>query len=292
MSGILECIVNISAGQNSELIEKITSFLQSSNGVELLHVDSGFDVNRTVFTFFVSEEEFINTGFRFIQQAQRGIDMREQAGHHPRVGAVDVFPVVAFSDITKERALELTNSLAEKVGRELQTPIYLYEHSQNKTHRSRLEQIRKGGYEAMAERMSDPNWIPDYGPKQFNERTGVTVMGVRDILLAVNFTIPNLTLAQGKIIAGKIRTSGRVITGHRLKGKFKNLKAIAWLLPRYHHIQVSTNITNHKQTPLHRVFDEVNLLAIQYGSGVIQTEVIGMLPKSAFIKFKEKILNC
>jgi len=284
---MLECIPNISSS-NKQLIAALKHYLENQAGCKLYNIDRHESVNRSVFTYLVEEANFIDVAIGFFKLTYAAIDMQSQNGLHPRIGAIDVFPVVPLGKTSKKVAVQLTHQLAEQVGKDFGIPIYLYEHSQKSQHRKRLEQIRKGGYEGLTEKMQLPEWQADYGPTTFNQQSGVTVMGVRDILIAINFGLNNASLQVAKVIAKKIRSSGYLLARQRIPGLLPNVKAIGWRIPEYQMVQVSVNITDYKTTGLHKVYTTVNTLAKEYRSEISHAEIIGILPEDALLAAGKK----
>jgi len=206
---IIECVPNFSEGQKSDVIEQITDSIKSVEGVKLLDVDPGFEMNRTVVTFIGNPEAVKEAAFRAIKKAAELIDMRKHQGTHPRMGATDVCPFVPVSGISTEECIELGNAVAERVGKELAIPVYLYEMSARTVQRKNLAFIRMGEYEALEEKLKKPDWNPDYGPARFNAKAGATVIGVREFLIAYNI---NLNTKESKFatdIAFELREKGR-----------------------------------------------------------------------------------
>jgi len=283
----IECIPNVSEGRDDKIILALSQLLSSHQNVRLLHIDQGWSANRTVFTFLVDKNSLIEVGAQFMKLANQLIDMSKQTGAHPRVGAVDVFPMVALEKKDEGKLLDLSKILAEKVSKELSLPIYLYEKSQPKPYRKRLEQIRKGGYEAFFKKIKLPEWRPDFGPSNIQKESGVTVIGVRDILIAVNFSLNTKNISIAKNIAERIRTTGVSRNGEHYPGVFSHLKAIGWFMSEYECAQVSTNITNYKSTQLHKVFETINIIAKEHNCKIHETELIGMIPEDALLSAGE-----
>jgi glutamate formiminotransferase len=279
MDRLLECVPNFSEGRNSEIIKKIAFAIQKMQGVNLLHVDSGFSVNRTVMTFIGHPEAVIDAAYEAIKVAAEWIDMSVQEGTHPRIGATDVCPLVPLKGLTLEEASEYALALSQRVGKFLGIPVYLYEYSSKYDYRKKLADIRRGGYEHFEQKMNLPEWKPDYGPDTFNQRTGATVIGVRKILIAFNI---NLNTADQKIaskIASRIREGG--------ENGMQGVRAIGWFIPEYNAAQVSLNITDYLQCPIHLVFEECKKLAYQIGVEITGSELIGMIPQRALLEAGE-----
>lgn len=206
---LIECVPNFSEGQRPEIIKQITDEIENVEGVKLLDVDPGFDMNRTVVTFIGSPEAVKKAAFNSIKKAAELIDMSKHKGSHPRMGATDVCPFVPVSGITTEECIELSKEVAKKVGEELSIPVYLYEKSASKPERENLAKIRQGEYEALEEKLKKPEWKPDFGPTKFNAKAGGTVIGVREFLIAYNINLNTREVNHATDIAFEIREKGR-----------------------------------------------------------------------------------
>ena len=206
---LIECVPNFSEGQRPEIIKLITDEIEKVEGARLLDVDPGFDMNRTVVTFIGSPEAVKKAAFNSIKKASELIDMSKHKGSHPRMGATDVCPFVPVSGVTTEECIELSNEVAKKVGEELGIPIYLYEKSAAKPERENLAKIRQGEYEALEEKLKKPEWKPDFGPQKFNAKSGATVIGVREFLIAYNINLNTREVNHATDIAFEIREKGR-----------------------------------------------------------------------------------
>jgi glutamate formiminotransferase/formiminotetrahydrofolate cyclodeaminase len=291
---LIECVPNFSEGRDMAVIQQITNAIESVEGIKLLDVDPGKATNRTVVTFVGEPEAVIEAAFRGIQKAAEVIDMRNHKGEHPRMGATDVCPLVPVNGITMEETAAFAKKLAERVGNALQIPVYLYEHAQDNKERSNLSVIRHGEYEGFFEKISLPEWKPDFGPRDFNPITGATVIGARDFLIAYNVNLNTKSTRIANRIAFDVREAGRVVregnpyTGKikldengesvRIPGKLKNVKAIGWYIEEYQMAQISINLTDYKSTPLHTVFEECRKSADERGSRVTGSELVGLIP--------------
>lgn len=279
---IIECIPNFSEGRDAVKVQAIVDAISSVVGIKVLHVDSGYDANRTVITFVGSPEEIEESAFRAIKKASEVIDMREQRGTHPRIGATDVMPIVPISGVSIEESKAISYRLSARVANELAIPIYNYEKSAKKDNRQRLEIIRKGEYEGLQEKMILPEWNPDYG-QEYNAKAGATVIGTRPFLLAYNVNLSTRDVTIAKTIAKNIRESGKVVNGVRVKGLFKGVKAIGWDVPEYDMVQVSTNITNTQEVGLHDVYEAIKASAKKIGVSTAGSELIGLTPLSCLL---------
>lgn len=299
---IVECVPNFSEGRDKKIIKQITDEIEAVDGVRLLDVDPGEATNRTVVTFVGSPDAVAEAAFKAVAKAGELIDMRLHHGAHPRIGATDVLPIVPVSGITLEECAEIARRLARRIAEELAIPCYCYEAAAFKPERRNLAVCRKGEYEAIAERITDPAESPDFGARPMDERvarTGCTVVGARDFLIAVNFNLNTTSTRRANAVAFDVREKGRPeregnpITG-KIKldadgkkimrpGTLKATKAIGWYIEEYGIAQVSMNITNMGITPLHKAFDEVCRCAALRGLRVTGTEIVGLVPERALL---------
>ena len=302
MKQLIECVPNFSEGRNLEVIKQITNEIETVEGIKLLDVDPGASTNRTVVTFVGEPADVLEAAFRGIRKAQELIDMRNHHGDHPRFGATDVCPLVPVAGITMEETAEYARKLAERVGKELNIPVFCYENSAFKPERRNLANCRQGEYEALKERIVTKEWKPDFGPNKFTEsvaKSGASAIGARDFLIAVNYNLNTTSTRRANAIAFDVREKGRPkregnpITGKIIKdangnpvmipGTLKGTKAIGWFIKEYGIAQVSMNITSIRETPLHVAFEEVCKKAAARGIRVTGTEIVGLVPKSVLI---------
>lgn len=299
---LIECVPNFSEGRDRAIIDAITDSIKSVENISLLDVDPGEATNRTVVTFVGEPDDVVEAAFRGISRAAELIDMRKHHGAHPRMGATDVCPLIPVSGITLEECAELARKLAKRVADELGIPTYCYEASAFRPERKNLAVCRAGEYEALPEKMGSEAKGPDFGNRPFDEaaaRTGATTIGARDFLIAVNFNLNTTSTRRANAIAFDVREKGRPmreggkLTGRPLKdengntimqpGTLKGTKAIGWYIDEYGIAQVSMNITDMAQTPLHVAFDEVTRAAAARGIRVTGTEIVGLVPKRALV---------
>ena len=300
---LIECVPNFSEGRNMQIIKQITDEVEKIEGVKLLNVDPGVATNRTVVTFVGTPEQIIEAAFMAIKKAGEIIDMRQHHGEHPRMGATDVCPFIPIAGVTMEECTEYSRILAKRVGEELSIPVYCYESAAFTPERRNLANCRAGEYEGLSNRLSNPQWKPDFGPAQFSERvshTGATAIGARDFLVAINFNLNTTSTRRANAIAFDVREKGRKkrdgnpITGKVVKdekgadiwipGTLKGCKAIGWFIEEYGIAQVSMNVTNITQTPVHIAFDEVVEKAALRGIRVTGCEIVGLIPKKVLIE--------
>ncbi len=299
---LVECVPNFSEGRDMNIIKQITDAIESVEGVKLLNVDPGKATNRTVVTFVGEPEAVVEAAFRGIKKAAELIDMSKHHGEHPRMGATDVVPFVPISGVTMEEAVQYARQLAKRVGEELKIPVYLYEFAATSEERRNLANIRSGEYEALPEKLKDPKWKPDFGPAQWNEhiaKTGATVIGARNFLIAYNVNLNTTSTRRANAIAFDVREIGRIkrigdpITGKkvldengnpvRIPGTLRKVKAIGWYIEEYGICQISMNLTDINVTPMHIAFDEVSEKARLRGVRVTGSEIVGLVPLKAMI---------
>lgn len=302
MKQIIECVPNFSEGRDRAIIDAITKEIEQGGEVKLLDVDPGEATNRTVVTFVGEPASVMDAAIRAMKKAAELIDMRQHHGAHPRMGATDVCPLIPVSGISLEECATLARKLAERASAELGIPTYCYEAAAFTPERKNLAVCRAGEYEALADKMNHPGKAPDFGDRPFDEaaaRTGATAVGARDFLIAVNFNLNTTSTRRANAIAFDVREKGRPmreggkVTGKPLKdengkpimipGTLKGTKAIGWFIDEYGIAQVSMNITNMSDTPLHVAFDEVSRKAAARGIRVTGTEIVGLIPKRALI---------
>lgn len=284
---IIECVPNFSEGRNTKVLNAIADAIRKVNEVKLLHLDQGEAANRTVFTFAGTPNAVIEAAFQAIKTATQLIDMRYHKGEHPRIGATDVCPLVPIANINMGEVKKYANQLGERVGTELDIPVYLYEHSAKTTIRKNLATIRSGEYEGLEAKMQLPDWQPDYG-NFFNAKTGGTVIGARDFLIAYNINLNTNSVEIANMIAKAIRESGKLITKKngektRILGKCKSLKALGWYIKEYGKAQVSINLTNYRITGIHHAFEACSSVAADFDVKVTGSELIGLIPLSAML---------
>ena len=298
MQKLIECVPNFSEGRDEKIIRQITDAIKSTDGVSLLDVDPGATTNRTVVTLVGSPDAAVEAAFRGIKKAAELIDMRKHKGAHPRMGATDVCPFIPVSNVTWDEAIDCANNLGKRVGEELGIPIYLYEKATKDKSRSNLAVIRAGEYEGFTEKIKKPEWKPDFGPAKIGN-AGATVIGAREFLVAYNANLNTKSVRRANSVAFDVREQGRFKTEDgtpsgkkvldakgepvRIPGMLKHVKAIGWFVKEYGIAQVSMNLTNIEETPLHVAFDACVESAIKRGLRVTGSEVVGMVPKKCLI---------
>ena len=296
---LLECVPNFSEGNDLGIIKQITDAIESVEGISLLDVDPGKATNRTVVTFVGAPQDVIEAAVRGGKKSAELIDMAKHTGEHPRFGAMDVCPLVPVSGITMEETVAYARQLGQRLGEEAGLTIYLYEHAAMSEERRNLANVRKGEYEGLKERVSTPDWQPDFGPAEFNARSGATAVSARDFLIAYNVNLNTTSTRRANAIAFDVREKGRIkregdpLTGPIAKdengktvwisGSLKSVKAIGWYIEEYGIAQISMNLTNIGVTPMHVAFDEVVAKARERGIRVTGSELVGLIPLRAML---------
>lgn len=299
---LIECVPNISEGRNMEKINEIARVVESVEGVKLLNVDPGKATNRTVITFVGEPKEVIDAAFLLIKKSKELIDMSTHSGEHPRMGATDVCPLVPIANISMEETAKWANKLGQRVGQELEIPVYLYEAAAKNKERENLANCRSGEYEGLKKKLVDPNWKPDFGPAKFDDsvaKSGATAISARDFLVAYNINLNTTSTRRANAVAFDIREAGRLKReGDKLSGKiikdsngepmrvpglFKDVKGIGWFIKEYGVAQISYNLTNINVSTLHEVFDKTCQRAQARGLRVSGSELIGLVPKKVII---------
>src|SRR5438445_2453094 len=299
MQKLIECVPNFSEWHDPDISRQITDAIASADGVSLLDVDPGATTNRTVVTFVGSPKTVVEGAFRGIQKAAELIDMREHKGAHPRMGATDVCPFIPISNVNWKEASSCATELAKRVGDELKIPAYLYEKAAKDPTRANLAVIREGEYEGFFDKIKQSEWHPDFGPNEFNAKSGATVIGAREFLIAYNVNLNTTAVRRANSVAFDVREMGRVKTldgtpyGNpmvdekgepiRIPGMLKHVKAIGWYVEEYGIAQVSMNLTSIEETPLHAAFDACNESATKRGLRVTGSEIVGMVPKKCLV---------
>src|SRR6187431_1250473 len=286
MQQIIECVPNFSEGRDMNIIKQITDEIEAVEGVRLLNVDPGKATNRTVVTFVGSPKPVVEAAFRAVKKAGKLIDMSRHKGEHPRMGATDVCPLIPIANITMGETVECAQRLAERVGRELLLPVYLYEEAQADKSRSNLSVIRAGEYEGFFKKISELK--PDFGPAVFDARRGATVIGARDFLVAYNVNLNTTSVRRANAIAFDVREAGRKMIDDRgemivVPGSLKAVKAIGWFIEEYGVAQISINLTNINIAPVHVAFDEVCKKADARGIRVTGSELVGLISLKAML---------
>ena len=311
---LIECVPNFSEGRDLTIIKQITNEIESVDGVKLLDVDPGAATNRTVVTFVGTPEAVMEAAYKAIVKAGEIIDMSKHKGEHARMGATDVCPLIPVANISMEETSQWAVKLAKRVGETTHIPTYLYGASQPNTKRNVLSIIRTGEYEGFFEKIKRPEWKPDFGPATYSARSGATVIGARDFLIAYNINLNTTSTRIANRIAFDVRETGRVVregnpfTGKiktdehgepvRIPGTCKAVQAVGWYIDEYKVAQVSANLTNFNITPIHTFFDAVQDSCIERGVRITGSELVGLIPLKAmldagrhFLKKQERSLG-
>lgn len=274
MAKIIQCVPNISEGRDQTIVEKILDEVRSVAGVTLVDFSSDTSHNRSVITFLGDEKGVAEAAFKLAKKAVELIDLRVHTGEHPRMGAVDVIPFIPIRDCDLKECDAIAKALGQRLWNECQLPVFLYEQSAARPERENLATVRKGQFEGMAEKMSNPDWTADFGANAPHPSAGVVAVGARMPLIAFNINLDTNDISIANKIAKTIRRSG---------GGYDCVKALGVMLEERGIAQVSINMTNFKKTPLFRVVETVKFEANRYGARVIGTEIIGLTPVEALV---------
>lgn len=300
MRKLIECVPNISEGRDATKIKTIAEVVETVEGVKLLDVDPGKATNRTVITFVGEPDQVVEAAFRLIHKAQELIDMTKHSGEHPRFGATDVCPFIPVANATMDDCIACAQELGKRVGNDLSIPVYLYESAASAPHRKNLAAVRAGEYEGIADKITQEKWKPDFGPASFQAKSGNIAIGARDFLIAYNVNLNTTSVRRANSIAFDVRENGRIKTEDgtptgkkvldgdgnpvREPGTCKGVKAIGWFIEEYGVAQISMNITNVKDTPLHKAFDECVNSAHRRGMRVTGSELVGLVPLQSMLE--------
>ena len=285
---LVACVPNFSEGRNPNIIASIKRAIESVSGVKILHTDIGFSVNRTVITFVGPPQQIVEAAFLGICKAHELIDMSKHTGTHPRMGAVDVCPLVPLIGVTMEHTMALAEQLAIKVAAVCHLPVFRYEKNAILPHRMKLSQIRFGEYEGWFQKIKDPEWKPDFGPAEVSVEKGILAVGARDIMLAYNVNLRSKDVSIANKIARELRESGYVTKDKQgiktiKPGLCKGVRAIGWFIPEFQCAQVSMNLMNLNETSWVQAFDACKQLSAKFGVEVSGSELVGMVPESVIL---------
>lgn len=267
---LIECVPNFSEARRPEIVEDITNTIAAVKGINILDRHSDFDHNRTVITFVGSPEAVEEAAFQGIARAAELIDLDKHSGEHPRIGATDVVPFVPIAGASIEDCIQVARRLGQRVGEQLDIPVYLYEAAASRPDRRNLEDIRRGEYESLKEEItSDPNREPDFGPLKVGP-AGATVIGARPFLIAFNVFLTTDDVSIAEEIARAVRHSS---------GGLRYVKALGMQVDG--RAQVSMNLTNYQKTPVSRVVELIRREAERYGVTIHHSELVGLIPQAA-----------
>ena len=296
----IECVPNFSEGRSERVVGQIADAARSVPNVHVLHVDRGEAAHRTVITFVGPALDVVEAAFRAVKCAGELIDMRQHQGEHPRIGATDVLPLIPLKNITLAECAELARSLAERIYKELGIPTYCYEAAAYCPEHVNLADCRRGEYEGLKDKMLDPVMRPDFGGEEYTvqaARSGATVVGARNFLIAVNFNLNTPSREVASAIAARVRASGEVrrdeagnvvrdVNGKAMRraGLLRGCKAIGWYIEEYGCAQVSMNINDAALCPIHLAYETVCRVAAELGAEVTGTELIGLIPESRMLE--------
>lgn len=279
---IIECVPNISEGRRPDVVRDIVDAVAAVEGVRVLDYSSDAAHNRSVITLAGDAASLEAAILVLFEQSVPAIDLRTHRGEHPRLGAVDVVPFVPIEGATMADCVALAKATAATVAARFDMPVYLYEEASNNPARKNLEDIRRGEFEGLSAKMTQPEWVPDFGPSAPHPTAGATVIGARMPLIAYNINLATDRLDVAKKIAAGIRQSS---------GGFRFVKAAGFRLEERGIVQVSMNLTNFEKTPIFRVFEVVKREAARYGVAVLESEIVGLVPAAALVQTAEYFLQ-
>lgn len=273
MDRLVECVPNFSEGRKTETVDALAAAIRSVPGVALLDRQSDADHHRSVLTFIGPPEAVAEAAFRAAAEALHHIDLTTHRGEHPRVGATDVIPFVPICGVTMDDCVHLARTVGHRLAEDLHIPVFLYEYAANVPFRTHIEDIRRGGLDELAERMrTSPDWAPDFGDAKLHRTAGATIVGARRFLIAYNVNLATRNLDLAHAIALTVRASN---------GGLPSVKAVGIALKSRGCVQVSMNLTNYEETPLHVAFEAVKAEAAKHGVSIHSSEVIGLIPEAA-----------
>jgi len=282
MAKIVQCVPNFSEGRRVDVIEALVEAIKSVKGITLLDYSSDESHNRSVVTFIGEPEAVIEAAFQGAKKAAELIDMSGHSGGHPRMGAADVIPFIPVAGVKMEDCVEMANRLGKRLAEELGIPVYLYEEAALKPERKNLSEVRRGQYEGLIESIHEPERKPDFGPANVHPRAGATAVGARPPLIAYNINLDTEDLNIAKLIARAIRGSS---------GGFPTVKALGIMIEETGKAQVTINVCDYKQVPLHRIFELVKREAARFGVAIAGSELIGLTPMEALVDAAEFYLQ-
>ncbi|MGI5892477.1 MAG: glutamate formimidoyltransferase [Bacillota bacterium] len=275
MEKLVECVPNFSEGRNQAVLQAIAEKISAVEGVKLLDYSADYDHNRSVYTIVGQPQAVSQSIFAAAAYALEHIDLSKHQGKHPRIGAVDVIPFIPYRNMNMAEAADVAINLGKRFADELAVPVYLYEEAAQNLQRKNLADIRRGGFEGLAAKMTDALWRPDFGPAKPHPTFGATVIGARWFLIAYNVNLKSNDITIAKAIAKKIRQSS---------GGLPNVKALGIMLEKRNIVQVSCNLTDYRITPIHIVYEAIKKEAAVYGVEVLESEIIGLPPLQAIIE--------
>lgn len=278
---LVECVPNFSEGRRQAVVDSILDAIRAVRGVKLVDHSMDASHNRAVVTFVGAPADCSEAAFRSIARAKELIDLTQHVGEHPRIGATDVVPFVPLEGATMDECVRAAHALGERVGRELEIPVYFYEAAAKRPERKNLPDVRNIGFEKLREAVTtDPARSPDAGPKQLHPTAGATVIGARFFLIAYNVNLKTEDLALAKEIAKKIREKDGGLPGIKAMGFAVDVPR-SDALASSRCAQVSMNVCNFQATGLERVYREIETLARAKGVEILESELVGLAPRAS-----------
>ncbi|NHM26495.1 glutamate formimidoyltransferase [Desulfofundulus sp. TPOSR] len=274
MRKLVECVPNFSEGRRPEVVEQILEAIRGVEGIRFLDSSSDASHNRTVVTFIGEPGQVKKAAFLAAARAAELINMEEHHGEHPRIGATDVIPFIPIAGVTMEECVDLARELGREIGEKLGIPVYLYEEAATRPERKNLSKVREGQYEGLKEAITRPERAPDFGPACLHPTAGATAVGARPPLIAYNINLGTSDVRIAREIAKAIRGSS---------GAYPSIKALGVMLEDRGIAQVTINVCNYREVPLHRVFETVRSEAGRYGVNIVGSEIVGLVPMEALL---------
>ncbi|HUS17501.1 MAG TPA: glutamate formimidoyltransferase [Chloroflexia bacterium] len=274
MQKLVECVPNFSEGRRPEVIRQVVAAIEEAPGIRLLDVESNPDHNRSVVTFVGEPQAAAEAAFRLTEAAVRMLNMEEHTGEHPRIGAMDVVPFVPISGVSMDECVALARQVGQRIGTELQVPVYLYAQAASTPARRRLPDVRQGQYAGLKAAISTPERKPDFGPAQMHPSAGATAVGARPALIAFNVNLATRSISVARAIARGVRESS---------GGLVNVQAMGVELAEQGLVQVSMNLLDYTHTPIHRAFELVRIEAERHGVLIAGSEIVGLVPVDALL---------
>ena len=276
MAEIVWCVPNFSEGRRQDVIDRIAGEVNTVERVKLLGTDPDPDHNRVVVSFVGTRAGVAEAAFRTVAKARELIDLNDHKGEHPRMGATDVVPFVPVQGVTMDDCVEVAKQVGERIGSELDIPVFLYEKAATRPERENLANVRKGQFEGLRELIGkDPDRAPDFGPDRIHPTAGAVAVGARMPLIAYNVNLGTDDVKVAKDIAKTVR---------HLSGGFRFVKAMGFAIKERGIVQVSMNLVNYKASPIFRVQETIRREAARYGVPVVGAEVVGLVPMEALVE--------
>ena len=283
---LVECVPNFSEGRNRDVVDQLSASISAVDSACVLDMHLDPDHNRSVITFVASPERVVSAAFAAVKKSTELIDMRSHRGVHPRLGATDVLPFVPVRGVSMERCVLLAHEAGNRIARELNIPVFFYEHAALKPERRHLEDVRRGALETLREQIAtEPSRAPDVGPLKVHETAGAIAVGARPFLIAFNINLATRDVSLARKIARVIRARS---------GGLPFLKALGFELSSRGLAQVSMNLVDYEKTGMTQAYEAVKTEADRLKVEICSTEIVGLVPQAALdrrAEYFEKLEN-